>query len=95
MATVHYSARVQENGSLLIPADKQAELGIRTGDSVEVVLQTAEPDTELLPVNEGESLVDYLGDFIGCVAGSGANNSDDSGLKFAEDLVEKHRLGRL
>ena len=44
---------------------------------------------------EGQSLADMLGDFIGCVNGNGENNSDDTGLKFAEYVHSKHRDNRL
>ncbi len=42
-----------------------------------------------------QNLAEFLGDFIGAVEGSGADNSEDTGRKFAAHLAEKHREGRL
>jgi len=96
MAAVHYTARVQENGSLDIPKEKQQELGIQPGDAVQVVLFTDESSAaELPPFAEGESLADFLGEFIGCIEGSGANNSENTGEKFTEYLVQKHNKDHL
>lgn len=96
MATANYTARVKENGSLDIPQETQEKLGIKPGDSLHVLLCTEEPNAPDLPsVIEGESLADFLGDFIGCVEGSGANNSDNTGEKFTEYLVKKHGEGHL
>ncbi|MCX6382799.1 MAG: hypothetical protein NT023_25520 [Armatimonadetes bacterium] len=52
------------------------------------------------PLNRNEeppslSMTDFLSDFIGCVEGSGANNSEEIGVKYAAHLVEKHREGHL
>ncbi|HZO88517.1 MAG TPA: hypothetical protein VFB38_09260 [Chthonomonadaceae bacterium] len=52
-------------------------------------------EAELSPVAEGEILADFLGDFIGCIQGSGANNSENTGQKFTEYLVKKHKEGHL
>ncbi len=49
----------------------------------------------LTPPDAPHNLAEYLGDFIGAVAGSGANNSEDTGRKFAAHLAEKHREQRL
>ena len=53
-----------------------------------------------LSVVEGESLADFLGDFIGCihsgeVVPGGAQMSTDSGKKFAAGMVGKRREGKL
>jgi hypothetical protein len=45
--------------------------------------------------DEPQNLAEYLGDFIGAVAGSGANNSEDTGSKFTAHLHEKYREQRL
>ncbi|HZT43443.1 MAG TPA: hypothetical protein VFA07_14850 [Chthonomonadaceae bacterium] len=60
---------------------------------------------ELLPVAspppiEGQTLVDFLGEFIGCIHSSemvpgGAQMSVDTGKKFAAGMVKKRREGRL
>jgi len=44
-------------------------------------------DEETVPQN----LADFLGDFIGCIEGSGANNSEDTGKKFGSHVLEKHK----
>ncbi len=41
------------------------------------------------------NLAEFLGDFIGSVEGSGANNSEDTGEKFTQYLVTKHKEGHL
>ena len=96
MATVHYTTQVQENGLLSIPKDKYEALGIKPGASLQVILSTEATETpELPPIAAGESLADFLGDFIGCVEGSGTNNSENTGEKFTEYLVKKHESGHL
>jgi len=53
----------------------------------------------LTVVDDGEAapqnLADFLGDFSGSIEGSGDNNSDDSGVKFADHLAQKHQDNRL
>jgi hypothetical protein len=41
------------------------------------------------------NLAEFLGDFVGCIDGSGANNSDDTGSKFAAYVAKKHEEQRL
>ncbi len=55
-------------------------------------------DTENEPnVNalETGSLYDLLGDYVGCVEGSGANNAARVSELFAEHVVKKHSEGTL
>ena len=40
---------------------------------------------------EPQNLAEFLGDFIGCIEGSGANNSEESGTMYSAHLVEKHK----
>ena len=49
---------------------------------------------------EGESLADFLGDFIGCLDSGefvpgGARMSENTGEKFAEGMLAKHDAGHL
>jgi len=51
------------------------------------------------PLPEGATMADYLADFIGCIDSrkivpGGANLSIDSGKKFTELLLERHRKGK-
>ncbi len=46
------------------------------------------------------SLVDFLGDFIGCISSDehvpgGAQPSQEAGRQFAEGMIEKRKQGRL
>ena len=60
---------------------------------------------QLLPVApsppvEGQTLADFLGEFIGCIHSServpgGAQMSVDTGKKFAAGMVKKRQEGRL
>ncbi|MCW3051582.1 MAG: hypothetical protein JWN14_752 [Chthonomonadales bacterium] len=50
--------------------------------------------------SEGETMADFLKDFIGCidsreVVPGGANISEYSGRKLGEILIKKHRVGNL
>ncbi len=52
------------------------------------------------PVIEGQTMADFLKDYIGCVDSSetypeGSRLSEDTGRKFAELMVEKRRQGKL
>ena len=52
------------------------------------------------PIPEGESLADYLKDYIGCVDSAdiypeGSRLSEDAGRKFAALMVEKRKQGKL
>ena len=47
------------------------------------------------PPKPGETLFDFLKDYIGVVSGSGEANSEDCGEKFTDYLVEKKKAGRL
>jgi len=52
------------------------------------------------PAAEGETLADFLGDFIGCIHSGemvpgGAQMSTDSGKKFAAGMVKKRQEGKL
>ena len=52
------------------------------------------------PVVEGESMAEFLGDFIGCLDSGelvpgGAKMSEDIGEKFAQGMIEKRKRGRL
>jgi len=38
MATLHYTGRVEENGSLTIPKETIDDLGVRPGDALDVAL---------------------------------------------------------
>jgi hypothetical protein len=47
-----------------------------------------------------DSLVDFLGDFVGCISSDehvpgGAQLSQDAGKQFTEGMLEKRRRGRL
>ena len=44
---------------------------------------------------EPKNLAEFLGDFVGSVEGSGANNSEDTAEKFTQHLVKKHAEGHL
>lgn len=45
MATVSYTAKVEENGLLSLPQEAQATLGLKPGDLVDVIFDTEDPDT--------------------------------------------------
>ena len=52
------------------------------------------------PAREGETLADFLGDFIGCIHSGeavpgGAQMSTDSGKKFASGMIKKRQEGKL
>lgn len=56
----------------------------------------SEPETEPVP----ESLLDFLGEFVGCIHSSenvpgGAQMSTDSGRKFTEGMLKKRLEGKL
>ena len=58
-----------------------------------------EPNAETKPV-EGETMADFLKEFIGCVDSSekypeGSHLSENTGRKFKELMLEKHRKGKL
>jgi hypothetical protein len=58
------------------------------------------PTAPVEDTEEGETLADYLKDFIGCidsreVVPGGANMSEYTGRKFGEILRKKHQEGRL
>jgi len=52
---------------------------------------TVVSDESALPQN----LAEFLGDFIGCIDGCGANNSEDTRDGFASYLTKKHQEGHL
>lgn len=51
------------------------------------------PESEQPP--EGESLFDFLADYVGAVSGTTEPLSENCGQRFAEGLVEKQRRGHL
>jgi hypothetical protein len=56
--------------------------------------------SELSQSIEGETMADFLGDFIGCFNSSefvpgGANLSENPGQKFKELMLKKYREGKL
>lgn len=58
------------------------------------------PPTPDPPVVEGETMYDYLKEFIGCldsgeIVPGGARMSENIGQKFAEGMEEKRRQGRI
>lgn len=65
-------------------------------DGLRGLFAPAEP----LPPVEGETMADFLGDFIGCFNSSeivpgGANLSENTGQKFKELMLKKYREGKL
>ena len=58
------------------------------------------PPKQLVPpVVEGPTMADFLKDYIGCVDSSetypeGSHLSEDTGRKFAQLIVEKHKQGK-
>ena len=52
------------------------------------------------PVVEGQTMADFLKDYIGCIDSSetypeGSHLSEDTGRKFAQLMVEKRKQGNL
>jgi hypothetical protein len=67
------------------------------GDLRERYLPERQPEP---PVVEGQTMADFLKDFIGCIDSSeaypeGSRLSEDTGRKFAALMVEKRRQGKL
>jgi bifunctional DNA-binding transcriptional regulator/antitoxin component of YhaV-PrlF toxin-antitoxin module len=97
---IHYTGKVDKNGSLTIPKDALAELTVRPGDELEVSVRPRRPaEGETLAAEPGEpqSLADL---FAGCIGGfkSGRGDerlSEESGEKFTEHLVQKRKEGHL
>ena len=66
-------------------------------DSLRGLFLIPEP---LEPAVEGETMADFLKDFIGCVDSSekypeGSRMSEETGRKLTEILVEKHKQDKL
>jgi hypothetical protein len=66
-------------------------------DKLNAAFLPATPDATVV---EGETLADFLGDFIGCIDSGehtpgGARMSENIGEKFAQGMVEKHQAGKL
>lgn len=60
----------------------------------DVTLTVSESDN-LPEQNSGETLADFLGDYIGCIEGTTESMSGNLGEKFTEYLTEKHKQGSL
>ena len=81
------------------------ECATRQGTTPELLLesdlrQRYLPAPPPAPAVEGETMADFLKDFIGCIHSSehvpgGAQMSTDSGKKFAAGMVKKREEGRL
>jgi len=83
----HFTATVRDDWTIELP--EEARHIAKPGQRVDIAVdnaQSAAPSSNLL---------EYLGDFVGGVEGTGANNSDDTGSKFADHLVKKHIEGHL
>jgi hypothetical protein len=63
--------------------------------ALETLRKSFAPKENGTPEKSGETLYDFLKDYIGTVAGSGEALSEDCGEKFTDYLVEKKKAGRL
>ena len=79
----HFIGKLREDWLIELP--EEARQLVTPGQLVEFDL----PDVQVSYVPS--NLADFLGDVVGSVEGSGANNSDDTGHKFADHVVAKHR----
>ena len=59
------------------------------------IISTASNSGEATEPAEPKNLAEFLGNFVGSVEGSGANNSEDTAEKFTQYLVKKHAEGHL
>ncbi len=58
------------------------------------------PPVSPAPPVEGETMADFFKDFIGCIDSShtmpdGSNASENTGRRFREIMLRKHRAGKL
>lgn len=47
------------------------------------------------PESPPQNLLEFLGDFVGCIEGNGEANSENTGQRFADYLVQKKQAGKL
>lgn len=104
MASIQVTAKVEENGSLTIPGEALAELGVHPGDELSVSVQPRRSEEE--PGNgqaspngkggEPQTLADLFEGHIGGIRSGGNERlSDDCGETFTDYLVQKRKEGRL
>ena len=61
-----------------------------------VALPAEDPTTgSTVEIGKAGSLYDLLGDFVGCIEGSGENNASRASDLFAEHLAAKRKAGHL
>ena len=85
--------------AIVLPPDLEADLtqqATREGKTLETVVidglrQIIATQPKLPPKN----LLEFLGDFVGCLEGNGEANSENTGERFTEYLVQKKQAGKL
>lgn len=100
MTTIRFTGKVDENGSLTIPKETLDELAARPGDEIDVSVHPhlpAEGEATDEEASQPNSLADLFAGYIGGFrSGRGEERlSENSGEKFTDYLVQKHKEGRL
>jgi bifunctional DNA-binding transcriptional regulator/antitoxin component of YhaV-PrlF toxin-antitoxin module len=98
MTMIHYTGRVEENGSLTIPKEALDELAVRPGDELDVSVHLHLPAAGEMSDGEESSPKTLADLFAGAIGGfkSGRGEerlSENSGEKFTDYLVQKHKAG--
>ena len=63
--------------------------------AVETLRKVFAPAAPSNGVGHAQNLLEFLGDFVGSVCGTGEPLSENCGERFAEGMLEKKRQGRL
>ena len=83
---------------VLIPPDLEPQLleaAKRSGVAPEEFAVARVREALNAPILAGNTLLDRLNGFIGTVEGNGEAWSENVSQRFADEMIEKHRSGRL
>jgi bifunctional DNA-binding transcriptional regulator/antitoxin component of YhaV-PrlF toxin-antitoxin module len=101
MRTIHYTGKVDENGSLTIPRDALDGLAVQPGDELDVsvrpYLRTESEPPEERAAGEPKSLADLFAGYIGGFKSGRTEErlSENRGEKFTDYLIQKRKEGHL
>lgn len=89
MASINFAAKLNEDGSFVIPEEAIQELGLRPGDEIHIRLDTA---TEDRSQEEYDRIIaGLLKEAENLKAERGQTSSDPHEVAFGEILKEKYR----
>ncbi len=85
--------------TIVLPPDLEADLcqqAVREGKTVEsLAIDGLREMVVAKSKTPPKNLIEFLGEFVGCVEGNGEALSENCGERFTEYLVEKKQAGKL